>query len=69
MKRTAIKSFAILAVLSAVSAVSFSSTPAPDETLKELAGYRKWASIKGEPGQIKFLPASIQPANIPSVAL
>jgi hypothetical protein len=69
MKRTAIKSFAMLAVLSAVSAVSFSAPTAPDETLKELAGYRQWPSIKGEPGQITVLPASIQPANIPSVAL
>ena len=58
MKRTAIKSFAILAVLSAVSAVSFSAPAPPDETLKELAGYRQWASIKGEPGRIKVLPDS-----------
>lgn len=59
MKRNTLKLFAALAVLSAVSAVSFSAPAAPDETLKQLNGYRQWASVKGEPGRISLVPDSV----------
>ena len=66
MTRNTLKLFAALAVLSSVSAVSFSATAAPDETLKALAGYRQWASVKGEPGRITLAVSSvpIEPLNI-----
>jgi hypothetical protein len=59
MRKTPLQIFALAAVLSAVSAASFSSTPAPDETLKSLAGYRQWASVKGEPGRVTVVPDSV----------
>jgi hypothetical protein len=66
MRKTPLQVFALAAVLAAVSAVSLSAPAAPDETLRELAGYRQWASVKGEPGQIKALPdgASVDPSAI-----
>lgn len=59
MTKTVLKVFAMMAVLSSVAAVSLSAPAAPDATLKEMAGYRQWTSIKGEPGQIKLLPANV----------
>ncbi len=59
MSKRPLQIFALAAVLSAVSAVSLSSTPAPDEALKELAGYRQWASVKGEPGRVTVAPDSV----------
>lgn len=59
MRKTSLQIFALTAVLSAVSAVSFSATAAPDETLKALAGYRQWASVKGEPGRITLAASSV----------
>ena len=67
MTRTGLKSFVMLVALSAVSSASFSAPPAPDETLNRLAGYRHWASIKGEPGQVKVLPAGV-PVDLSSTA-
>ncbi|HEV7892790.1 MAG TPA: hypothetical protein VGP08_19400 [Pyrinomonadaceae bacterium] len=66
MRKTPLQIFALAAVLSAVSAVSFSATAAPDETLRELVGYRQWASVRGEPGRISLVPdgVSFNPGDI-----
>lgn len=58
--RKTLKLLAVFAVLSAVSAVSFSAPAAPDETLKQLNGYRQWASVRGEPGRISVVPDSVR---------
>lgn len=59
MRSNTLKLLAALAVLSSVSAVSFSAPAAPDETLKQLNGYRQWASVRGEPGRISVVPDSV----------
>lgn len=66
MRKTPLQIFALAAVLSAVSAVSLSAPAAPDETLKALAGYRRWASVRGEPGRITLtaLSVPIEPLDI-----
>jgi hypothetical protein len=66
MNRKTLKLFAALAVLSSVSAVSLSAPAAPDETLKALAGYRQWASVKSEPSRITLatLNVPINPGDI-----
>jgi hypothetical protein len=56
MTKATLKVFALLAVLSSVCAASLSAPAAPDATLEEMAGYRQWTRVAGEPGQIKFLP-------------
>ncbi|HVF43059.1 MAG TPA: hypothetical protein VM936_08615 [Pyrinomonadaceae bacterium] len=56
MRKTTLQIFASAAVLSAVSAVSFGAHAAPDETLKALAGYRQWASARGEPARVTSIP-------------
>jgi hypothetical protein len=53
MMKTTLKVFAMLVVLSSVSAVSLS---APDATLEAMAGYRQWTRMKGEPGRLKIVP-------------
>jgi len=67
MTKKSLKLVAALAVLSAVSAASFSAAAAPDETLRALAGYRRWASVSGEPGKINATPVgvSVDASDIP----
>lgn len=59
MRKTTLQIFVLTAVLSSVSAVSFSAPAAPDETLKQLNGYRQWASVRGEPGRVSLVPDSV----------
>lgn len=56
LTKTVLKVFAMLAVLSSVSAVSLSAPAGTDATLEAMAGYRQWTRMKGEPGQLKIVP-------------
>jgi hypothetical protein len=72
MKKTPLQIFALAAVLSAVGGLSLGASQgaraSKDATLEALAGYRQWASVRGEPGRVTLAMSSV-PIDASEIAI